>query len=365
MGLGLLSLVVGAVVVEGILRLTLPQPMVIASPPGLAELDPPRRYRLAPGYRGTISSTHFSTSVSINSLGLRGPEVGTKAPGTFRILILGDSYSFGWGVEEHETIAVRLQDVLREINPMIETLNGSVPGYGVKDEFDWLEQYGLALEPDLVVLAICLGNDLLDATADRRRETIRFEFPEMGTTKGLRYWLFFHSHFVRLAERSGLAQKIGVPESWVRIYLRDALQGYAKEPPALALEGRAATRGALQRLAELSDRHRIPLAAILIPPLWNIDPAQFEWICGWVGLDPDAHSPDVPAQFFKEALREFGIPVIDLSPQSREAMQRGDSLYLQADPHWSAHGHLLGAQALRNLLLRENLLPPPTGEPAP
>src|SRR6516162_505269 len=55
----------------------------------------------------------MGVDVRLNSHGLRGPDFSlTKAPGTYRILMLGDSTTFGWGVREEDTIAQRLQSML-------------------------------------------------------------------------------------------------------------------------------------------------------------------------------------------------------------------------------------------------------------
>src|SRR5262245_7988462 len=59
--------------------------------------------------RGYFDATNGVT-FQINSLGLRGPETSAnKAEGTFRILCLGDSFTFGAGVREEDTFARRLQ----------------------------------------------------------------------------------------------------------------------------------------------------------------------------------------------------------------------------------------------------------------
>src|SRR3954463_3184179 len=72
----------GLLVAEVAVRLVRPQAVMVVSP-GLYEPGPPRRYRLHPGFRGAVTNrVEFDDSVAINSLGLRGPEIGPKAPGT-------------------------------------------------------------------------------------------------------------------------------------------------------------------------------------------------------------------------------------------------------------------------------------------
>ena len=55
---------------------------------------------LQPGYRGTLQIGGDGPNVvAINRLGLRGPEIGDKQPAEQRVLIVGDSLVFGYGVE--------------------------------------------------------------------------------------------------------------------------------------------------------------------------------------------------------------------------------------------------------------------------
>src|SRR3954447_8958531 len=63
---------------------------------------------------GAKRTSEFSTHVRVNSAGLRGPEIPyEKPPGTYRVLVLGDSFTFGAQVEEDQTFVARLGDRLR------------------------------------------------------------------------------------------------------------------------------------------------------------------------------------------------------------------------------------------------------------
>src|SRR4051794_33301204 len=62
------------------------------------------------GARCELTSPLFRTQVAINSRGLRGPELAyERTPGRPRCVALGDSFTFGWGVEEPETFSRRLE----------------------------------------------------------------------------------------------------------------------------------------------------------------------------------------------------------------------------------------------------------------
>ncbi len=100
--------------------------------------------------------------VDTNSRGFRGPEFGpTPANGTTRVVCMGDSITFGWGVREAEGyVRVAEGEVNRSRGdeaPRHEMINAGVPGYGLDVILRYLERDILALQPDLVT--VCkLGN---------------------------------------------------------------------------------------------------------------------------------------------------------------------------------------------------------------
>src|SRR5690348_15508791 len=90
-------------IAELAVRLVRPQAVMLVSQGLYIPDDPPGRYRLQPGFRGTVTNrVEFDTEVSINQAGMRGPEVGPRPPGGVRILALGDSFVFGVGAEQGE-----------------------------------------------------------------------------------------------------------------------------------------------------------------------------------------------------------------------------------------------------------------------
>jgi hypothetical protein len=103
------SVSVSLLIAELAVRLVRPQPRLVIAPGGFYIPDPPGRYRLNPGYRGRIyNRAEYDNEIRINAAGLRGAELGPKTPGKERILVLGDSFVFGVGVEDTETFTAGL-----------------------------------------------------------------------------------------------------------------------------------------------------------------------------------------------------------------------------------------------------------------
>ncbi len=122
--------------------------------------DPDLMWALKPNLDGVAQQYPFAKRmepwrVSTNSLGLRHPPIAIKGD-RYRILCLGDSRTYGFGVEDDETWPARLQAILDERAPgRYDVINAGVPGYSIFHGARYLETSGVALEPDMVLL--CFG----------------------------------------------------------------------------------------------------------------------------------------------------------------------------------------------------------------
>ena len=153
-----LALVAGAAGVELWTRLTW-QPL--KGVPGFFLSDPVRIQRLAPGYVGWFAGV----PVRINQLELRDDReyrLGKNA-NTFRILVLGDSVTFGHGSVYEHTYPYLLEQRLRRWRPGVDwqVWNAAVPGYNTSQELAQLLQIGPRFQPDLVVVGF-FWNDVAD-----------------------------------------------------------------------------------------------------------------------------------------------------------------------------------------------------------
>jgi lysophospholipase L1-like esterase len=113
------------------------------------------------GYRGNASGRRAGYIVRLSAQGLRGPDIGARQPGEIRILVTGDSYTFGFGMSEREDFASVLRDELRERSPgnAVSVINCGVTGYGPWQERILMEERGLPLDPDVAILQLYPAND--------------------------------------------------------------------------------------------------------------------------------------------------------------------------------------------------------------
>lgn len=156
-----LLLVIG--VIEITLRLAMPQ-IFLPHPPGMYSHDDDIGYVLTPGFEGEFKGSEFSVSVRINKTGLRGKDLRILHEDSFRILCLGDSFTWGWGTNDDEAYPAVLEKLLQDRYPHIdlEVLNAGVSGYGTDEELEFLKKIGSQLKPNLVIVQFFAGNDFDD-----------------------------------------------------------------------------------------------------------------------------------------------------------------------------------------------------------
>jgi lysophospholipase L1-like esterase len=122
-------------------------------------------YELKPNHHWSYQGVPIAT----NRFGCRAPEIADRpAPGVTRLLVLGDSVTFGWGVRAEETYAGRLQAAL---GASVEVVNCAEPGYNLPQEAERFAYLLPRLHPDLLLLGYTL-NDHLPALFQPQRPSV-------------------------------------------------------------------------------------------------------------------------------------------------------------------------------------------------
>lgn len=128
----------------------------IVHPDGLVE-----GFLLPPNGHFSFSTDEFSTTVLTNGIGLREQrEFSPRHDGIYRIAVIGDSVTFGWGVENDEAYPAVLDRILkRELGPAVEVINFGRPG---ENPVGYLRTFMLQAEPlhpDMVIVGFLPAND--------------------------------------------------------------------------------------------------------------------------------------------------------------------------------------------------------------
>lgn len=135
LSLVVVSIIVGILIAEFVIRLVAPQRPDSVRP--LYEPDDTLVFKLRKNLAIIYSQFEFVVAESTNSIGLRDREVGPKRPGSCRILGLGDSDSYANGVNLSETYWKQLENCLNgSSGRLTDVINGAVPGILYHRRFD-------------------------------------------------------------------------------------------------------------------------------------------------------------------------------------------------------------------------------------
>jgi hypothetical protein len=283
--------------------------------------------------------------VTFSARGFRGHDLPIpKAGDRTRVVVLGDSIAFGLDVSDDETFT----HVLDARDNGIEAANLAVQGYGPDQELLVLMNEGLRLDPDVVVLAFCLANDLADAVLpvslyDGRTPKPRFRLVGdrlVLDDEGLRLsaWQRVHqwiADYSQLANRaSALVQRREPPlgPHWRERYdgaLRD--EAYALRLSLALVERMDAVcreRGIKFLVAAFPDRDSYKVK----PRLAKVKPRL--------------------AKRFLRSLDSDGIQVIDMSVPFRAAGTRFKTVALDGAGHLNPFGHTLTAEFVEAYIRR-------------
>jgi GDSL-like lipase/acylhydrolase family protein len=306
-------------------------------PPDLFVTDATLGYRVARNYQGEYVTRHFSVPLQTNSLGLRDHEYGPPAEGGIRIYFLGDSFVFGNRVPLENTVTKVLERVLRDrLRPRdVEVVNGGMPGYSTIQELKFFDETVDVVQPDVVLLGMCVGNDIWDNLLYSTRNT---------SDGGGGAWR---------AGGGGLRAKLTLLLKRSDLYLlirrtfnqnfrgAEVEDTHADRPTQMVGPALQLTENAIKGFADAAQRRGIGFAVLLITVPSRVIPLETQ--------------QDLNAQF-KSFAAEAGIRVYDLAPLFGDHHET--DLYYTV--HWTPHGHEVVAGATADFLLDSGLLGLPT-----
>lgn len=344
----LIGLVAAITVTEIALRIWDPLHLPLEDMRGFYRLDDRDRIETVPGWSGEQLVEGRRVAVNMNSLGLRGQEIGARVPGEKRVLVLGDSYVWGQGVLDDETVPARLEQALRKSGRTVTVGNAGMFGAGPREWSYTLERHRAAFDPDLVVVVMYVGNDVLNTLMEPL--SVADGWLMISGTTGLRdSWRFrlmlssrVWNHVERLFAKNRVEDMVGA-----------ALQRYSPGIPARVEEGMFLDRdpardselpflGTVETLLaghfqQTADAARgVPIFAVLLPS-YRVARAGYATLVEEFGLDPDLHERGRGGARLQRLFAAQGIEMVDLTERILGAPDH-KSLYLPIDAHFSIKG---------------------------
>jgi hypothetical protein len=311
-----------------------------------------------------------------------------KADGVFRVLVLGDSFMAGMQVDDNELFSSVLQQRLNAagLAKRVEVITFGVPSWGTDQQYLALRQYGLRLNPDLVIVAFYAQNDVAETDLMLRSATNTYPKPFFDLREGRLIELPF-------VDSTPIPIRVGRRVAAdLRVYpmVRDALLTF---PLAHRVLFRLGIVGVVPQQSESSqpeggslwqwpDRWRRQIGVFELRPwadwsrAWAISEALLhrmnaeatstgarfllvgvaspievmpqEILTGLIGQKMNDFDADQPSRRLAEISARRGIDFLSMVPAFRQRIgnssQTFEDLFLQCDGHWTVRGHQLAAE---------------------
>ena len=277
-------------------------------------------YKLKPNFSGMYSGMQ----VKINSEGMRGDEQNYNDEEN-KILIVGDSVSFGFGVELQDTYSYKIQEYINTFyKNKTAILNSSVPGYDISQYRKYLEINVEKIRPNLILLCITL-NDINEFQGTGSESPVKF-------TKGIRFWL----------EKS--QQVLGISNS--KISMRKAQELTVNQINFYEKENNEALDlffSEIEKIRDISIRNNVPLNIIIHPYSYQFDKNEKEIY---------------PQSEITKKSRELNIESVDLLPKMKKKSLELEidfsEFYLPNDfNHFSIIGHDIVYEIIKKFLIEK------------
>lgn len=283
-------------------------------------------YEPKPNSEAIFSNLEFKTSIKINSQGMRNQEYSEAKPeGVFRILTAGDSFVFGWGVEDHETASTILE---RNLPGQIEVLNLGVSGYSSDQILERLKVLGLKFNPD-IVLYFSNGLPSLSAPdyAFRHGRMYYAESLKFSRAEKIHFWLMRNVYTYCFAD-----QLLGT--------LRHRMHSFGRTSPIQEWAIEAESAGLLAPLQAMAKSQSFIPIIIYIP-----------------GKEDFLNRPErvrAEVSLLESHCLALGVHFFDLTPYLKK---NNPGIYFTVDDHWTSKGHRVAAEAIAGFLKDRGLLP--------
>lgn len=332
-----------------------------------------------PGATAWVREPEFTTYLRFNQYGLRGAEARVpKPPDRYRVLLVGDSFIEAKQVAEQDSVAEQINALVQRAGRSeIRALNAGVFDWSQVHEYLYVQEAAPALDPDLIVQFLYVGNDVGDVWPRSRSELRELERPlaQLNAERELDFSPWRRRQESQsdlllgaLSRRSAMwrAFETGVIDK-LRYASRDGhgIEGQMlelfrhKESPA---EQRAwdTAEALMLKTRQAAERAGARYAVVVVPTRWQVHADD------WQALLAARNEPDDdrwvlrgPQKRFVQMAERHQIPVIDLLPAMRDAAQLGQRLYYNVDIHWRPEGHQLAAHTVTNFLQQAGLLDRP------
>lgn len=285
----------------------------------------------------------FSVRYRVNAQGFRTPsgmDRGPKPENTYRILLMGPSFAFGWGVDYEDSYAFHLEQALAlATGRRVEVLNAGVPALPAPAFLEWYESVGREYEPDMILLltyGTLLAVDPEPTSVDDRGYLVRTLSPKARVlARAKNVALVFYGYQAYLSLWGGPSADQEVEGAGRK--LPPTVSTFDPDSP-----GFQPTRQVYERWRAAATRDGARLVVVFAPLSYQVHEAD---LARWKRRG--VTQPEAQRAWNRESIQWLNerVECYDLCPGLRAyAEESEERLYYPLDIHWTPEGNRRAAQ---------------------
>ncbi len=258
-------------------------------------------------HKPNVSAKLMGVQVTTNGDGLRDGDYSfDKNAGSKRILMLGDSVTFGWGASQDKTFSKILENEFRRNGKSVDVINTGVGNYNTSMEVEYFFEKGFKYKPDIVILNYFIN----DAEPTPAYKTNFLE-------RNSKVYVFFAGRYDVFLRRLGIINKPGWEQYYSSLYSPENKNGLD------------AVSSSIRKLSEYCNNNNIKLIVVNIPELRVLNPYPFPFA----------------DKFLSDICNQLKIPSLSLLPYLSKYTP--ESLWVtKPDPHPSELAHEVIGKAI-------------------
>jgi hypothetical protein len=339
-----------------------------------------------PDKKGIFANTSFKTTTTHNNEGLRDYNHDKKnTQNKFRIITLGDSFTWGHGVDDDDIY----MKVLEKHDAIIETINMGGPGGDPPTALKLYMSRGLHYEHDVVLHGFFLGNDIVayypkdddsppqwgfdsegnfkligKMKSPEEVDAIRKESEEKySPTKrrnlrsSINYWFTRHFQLCTFVDnyRDYCSNVLKGSVLYTRILKYFGIENKGaygfldycrKKDPEDVEYGWKLLAETLKTMKNYAKQANVKLYVIIIPFNFQTSQKLYEITARKYGHDPSEFDLEKPNRKLAELCDNLEIGYLDLLPSMKKETSKGNKFYFMRDGHWNANGHSFAAKEI-------------------
>ena len=352
-----ISLVLGLVLAEVATRVVAPQQLFLIRPDVFQPVDS-LGWKHSPDLSTTINTGEGTVTLYTDHRGFRvGREGAVESERS--VLVLGDSFMAALQVEYEESLPGLMQAELSAVGGgPVAVRNTGVGGWDPPHYLIKARQELSRKVPELVVVAVYLGNDVVERGMDHFEPRVPFPRPRFSIPTGLspRAWVeaFAAPMDFRLRQVSHLYVLLRSQLVELRMRLGLSIVYFPQEYLASEAESPRwdVTAAILGEIQAEADAHGVPVIFVLIPAHFQVLEDELARHVNAFSLDTLEIRIDQPNDLLGDRLRSKGLEVLDPLPSLRAAADRGKIPYGRVDSHFNEAGHRVMWDHVRDRVLQ-------------